>query len=65
MFFMSARQIPDALRLLERAIECDPRYGPALAWAAVCRLRLCVDGWSEDPEADTARAQITLGVHSR
>ena len=26
--------------LLEQAIERDPRYGPALAWAAVCRHRL-------------------------
>src|ERR1700726_1482337 len=36
MYFSSARQIPAALCLLERAIERDPRYGPALAWAAVC-----------------------------
>jgi hypothetical protein len=30
MFLSSARQIPEALRLLERAIARDPRYGPAL-----------------------------------
>jgi len=52
MFFTSARQIPDALRLLEQAIERDPGYGPALAWAAVCCLRLCMDGRSGDIEAD-------------
>jgi TolB-like protein len=34
MILTSARQIPEAFRLLERAIERDPRYGPALAWAA-------------------------------
>ena len=34
MYFSSAQEIPEALRLLERAIERDPRYGPALAWAA-------------------------------
>jgi adenylate cyclase len=28
----SAKQIPEALRLLEKAIERDPHYGPALAW---------------------------------
>jgi hypothetical protein len=44
MYFSSARQIPAALYLLERAIERDPRYGPALAWAAVCCLRLEADG---------------------
>ncbi len=48
----SARQIPEALRLLEQAIARDPGYGPALAWAAVCCLRLVGDGRSKDPEAD-------------
>jgi adenylate cyclase len=40
----SAREIPEALRLLERAITHDPRYGPALARAAVCWYRLVTDG---------------------
>jgi TolB-like protein/class 3 adenylate cyclase len=44
MVWSSARQIPDALRLLEQAIERDPRYGPALAWAAICCGRLYIDG---------------------
>jgi TolB-like protein/class 3 adenylate cyclase len=48
----SARQIPAAFRLLEHAIERDPRYGPALAYAALCCVRLCLDGQSEDPETD-------------
>jgi TolB-like protein len=52
MFFASARQIPDALRLMEQAIERDPRYGPALAWAAVCCFRLLYDDRSEDWETD-------------
>ena len=52
MFFASARQIPDALRLMEQAIERDPRYGPALAWAAVCCFRLLYDDRSEDWKAD-------------
>jgi TolB-like protein len=52
MVLSSARQIPAALRLLEQAIEHDPRYGTALAWAAFCCLRLLNDGWSEDREAD-------------
>jgi adenylate cyclase len=52
MFVSSARQIPQALSLTEQAIARDPRYGPALAWAAVCCVRLVQDGRSEDPEAD-------------
>jgi adenylate cyclase len=52
MHLSSARQIPEALRLLEQAIARDPRYGPALAWAAVCCMRLIIDGRSEDPAAD-------------
>ena len=32
----SARQIPEALSLLEQAIARDPDYGPALVWAAQC-----------------------------
>src|SRR6185295_1087890 len=34
------------------AIERDPRYGPALAWAAFCCFRLLIDDTSEDREAD-------------
>jgi adenylate cyclase len=52
MFLSSAKQIPEALRLMEEAIARDPRYGPALAWAATCCVRLLLDGRSEDPEAD-------------
>jgi TolB-like protein/class 3 adenylate cyclase len=52
IFFSSAKQVPEALRRLEQAIERDPRYGPALAWAAVCHYRCCLDGSSEKPELD-------------
>jgi TolB-like protein/class 3 adenylate cyclase len=48
----SARQIPEALRLLEQAIARDQRYGPALAWAAFFCFRLLTDDRSEDPPAD-------------
>jgi adenylate cyclase len=51
MVFSSARQIPEALRLMEQAITRDPHYGPALAWAAHCCNRLLLDGRSEDPAA--------------
>jgi hypothetical protein len=52
MVWSSARQTPDALRLMEQAIARDPRYGPALAWAAFCCYRLVTDGRSEHPAAD-------------
>jgi adenylate cyclase len=52
MVFSSATQIPETLSLFEQAIARDPRYGPALAWAAICYVRLCQDGRSEDPQAD-------------
>jgi TolB-like protein/class 3 adenylate cyclase/Flp pilus assembly protein TadD len=52
MTLSSARQIREALGLLEQAIERDPRYGPALAWAAFCCQRLLMDGRSEDPMTD-------------
>jgi adenylate cyclase len=52
MTFPSAGQIPEALRLMEQAIEHDSRYGPALAWAAFCCFRLFIDERSEDQEVD-------------
>ena len=55
MYLSSATQIPEALRLLEQAIERDPNYGPALALAALCCLRLVTDGRSEDPASDARK----------
>jgi adenylate cyclase len=52
MALLSAARLPEALLLMEGAIERDPHYGPALAWAAVCYLRLLSDDRSEDPAAD-------------
>jgi len=51
----SAAQIPEALRLLDQAISRDPRFGPALALAAVCHFRRCQDGRSDDPEVDSRK----------
>ena len=44
--------MPDALRLTEQAIARDPRYGPALGWAAFCCYRLLLYNRSEDRAAD-------------
>jgi adenylate cyclase len=51
LFLTSTRQVPEALGLVEQAIGRDPRYGPALAWAAHCCFRLHFDGRSGDPAA--------------
>jgi TolB-like protein/class 3 adenylate cyclase len=53
--FWSSAQVPEALHLLEQAIARDPRYGLALAWAAICCYRLLQDNRSTDPEAQRRR----------
>jgi adenylate cyclase len=52
MVWSSGAPISQALGLMEQAIERDPRYGPALAFAALCCHRLLLDGRSKDPVAD-------------
>ena len=50
-----------------RRSRCDPLYGPALALAAVCHLRLISEGWAEEPETnrrksiDLARQALQIG----
>jgi TolB-like protein/class 3 adenylate cyclase len=46
----SRERVVENLRLLEQAIERDPNYGPALAWAAICHVRSHQDGWASDPD---------------
>ena len=55
MALSSAAQIPEELCLLEQAIDRDPRYGPALAYAAICCLRLLIYDRSEHREADAVK----------
>jgi adenylate cyclase len=52
MFWSSTRHIPEALRLAKQAIARDPRYGPALAWAAYCYVALLHGHQSENREAN-------------
>jgi adenylate cyclase len=42
LYFSSSKHFPNALRLLEDAIQCDPRFGSALALAALCCSRLII-----------------------
>jgi TolB-like protein/class 3 adenylate cyclase len=66
-FPRTKERVFEALRLLGQAIAIDPRYGPALAWAAICHLRLNSDGWAEAPETtrgrgmDLARQALQVG----
>jgi adenylate cyclase len=53
-YAMQLSSAPEALRLLDQAIERDPQYGPALALAAVFHAERWIAGWSEDPEADSS-----------
>jgi adenylate cyclase len=53
---MTKERIVEALGLLEQAIAIDRHYGPALAWAALCHLRLVNDGWAEEPEKSRRKA---------
>jgi len=55
LVWWSARQSPQALRLMEQTIERDPHYGPALAWAAYCCYRLLIDDRSEHRGADALK----------
>ena len=51
--FPSKQRILEALGPLEEAIKFDPRYGPALALAAIGHARLY--DWGEDPETNRRR----------
>jgi TolB-like protein/class 3 adenylate cyclase len=44
--------IIQAIDLLGRAIENDPRYGPALCLAAYCHRQLDLSGWADNPETN-------------
>ncbi len=56
LYLSGAKRVPEALRLLEKAVARDPRFAPALAWAATCCFRIVSDGRSADPAADRLRS---------
>jgi adenylate cyclase len=55
-FPVTKERILAALGLLDQAIAIDPRYGPALSWAAFCHMTVVRDGWSEEPETSRRKA---------
>jgi TolB-like protein/class 3 adenylate cyclase len=60
-------RVAQALDLLRQAIKRDPRYGPALALAAICHHQLDLNGWTDDRETnrrmgvDLARQALRVG----
>jgi len=57
MFVRISREgLSEAAGLLEQAIACDRKYGPALAFAAICQQRLATDGRTADAEASRRKA---------
>jgi TolB-like protein/tetratricopeptide (TPR) repeat protein len=60
-------RVVQALDLLGQAIKRDPRYGPALALAAICHHQLDLNGWTDDRETnrhmgvDLARQALRVG----
>jgi TolB-like protein/Flp pilus assembly protein TadD len=48
------QSLTEAIRCLEQAIAIGPSYARALALAAYCRAERRQQGWSKNPEEDTA-----------
>jgi adenylate cyclase len=44
----------EALRLVSRTLELEPRYGFAATIAGSCHLINVIQGWAADPKSDTA-----------
>ena len=66
-FPVTKERVIAALGLLEQATAIDPRYGPALSWAAICHMNLDRTNWAEAPETnrrkgiDLARQALDVG----
>jgi len=66
-FPVTKERVIAALGLLEQALAIDPRYGPALSWAAICHMNLDRANWAEEPETnrrkgiDLARQALQAG----
>ena len=67
IFPITKERIFEALGLFEQALSIDRHYGPALARAANCHLRLVTEGWAVEPETsrrkgiDLARQALQVG----
>jgi len=63
LFQFSKEGLFEAAELFAQAITRDPQYGPALAFASVCHMRIAIDEWDEhsEPQAiELARRAIAV-----
>jgi adenylate cyclase len=65
-YLMSREGMAEALRLLSRALEIDPRYGAAASLAIFCRTLILIQGWAIDPQSEikevTRLSQLVLSI---
>jgi TolB-like protein len=60
-FPITKERLFEALGLFDRAIAIDPKYGPALSWAAICHRQLVVSGWAAAPDASRRKTAFADG----
>ena len=63
---MNREEVAEALRLLYRALEIDPRYSRAASLATVCHTINLMQRWAIDPQSDVKEAarlaQLVLSI---
>jgi len=63
---MTREGVAEAIRLLDRALEIDPRYSAAASLAILCHTLNLLQGWSVDPQVDAKEAarlsQLVLSI---
>jgi len=59
---MKKEGMVQALQLLTRVLELDPRYGAAASLAAGCHMANIGQGWSSDPASELAAGAKLIGL---
>ena len=63
---MTREGVAEAIRLLDRALEIDPRYSAAASLAILCHTLNLLQGSSVDPQVDAKEAarlsQLVLSI---
>jgi adenylate cyclase len=56
-YYLATREgLANAIRLAHRALELDPRFGLAAAWAGVSHMNNVIYGYAIDPQFDRSEA---------
>jgi len=65
-YAMTPDEVTEAIRLLARALEIDPRYSVAASLAVTCHVLKLIHGWSADPKAEAGEvmrlSQLVLSI---